>query len=53
MSALPENLGAVQLLVFAFFAIVAVVVTIGCFSELFDLLNRGALDQTVRTLLTK
>jgi hypothetical protein len=43
----------VELLVLLFFGLVAVVATLGCFAELFNLLGNAALEQTVRALLNK
>ena len=43
----------VELLVFLFFGLVAIVAMMGCISELFHLLGNAVLEQTVRTLLTQ
>jgi hypothetical protein len=45
--------GRVELLVFLFFGLVAVVATVCCIAELFHLLGDAVLEQTVRALLTK
>jgi hypothetical protein len=51
--AASSKLGKVDVLVFAFFAIVAVIATACSFSELFHTLGSGALEQTVRALITR
>ena len=45
--------GRVELLVFLFFGLVAIVAMMGCLSELLQLLGTAVFDQTVRALLTK
>ena len=45
--------GWVELLLFLFFGLVAIVAMMGCISELFQLLGSAVLEQTVRALLTK
>lgn len=45
--------GWVELLLFLFFGLVAIVAMMGCISELFQLLGNAVLEQTVRALLTK
>jgi hypothetical protein len=45
--------GKVELLLFLFFGLVALVAIAGCFSQLLHLLGGNALEQTVRVLLTK
>jgi hypothetical protein len=47
------NSDGVELLVFLFFGLVAIVAMMGCISELFHLLDNAVLEQTLRALLTK
>jgi hypothetical protein len=47
------KLSKVDLLAFVFFAIVAVVAIVCSFSILFQTLGSGALEETVRTLITR
>ena len=47
------KLGKVELLIFVFFAIVVSLATACCFSGLVHALENGALEQTVRMLITR
>jgi hypothetical protein len=48
-----SRLGALQWITLLLFGILALGAVGFCFSELFDLFSSGALDQTVRALLTR
>ena len=45
------KLGKIELLIFVFFAIIALLTTACCFSELVNALENGAFEQTVRMLI--
>ena len=47
------TLGGFEWIAFLFFAVLTLGAMACCFSELFHLLNSGALDETVRALLAK
>jgi len=48
-----SRLGALEWMMLLFFGVLALGAVGFCFSELFDLLSSGALEQTVRALLTR
>ena len=51
--AASPRLGAFEWITFLFFGVLALGTVGFCFAELFQFLNSGALDQTVRALLMK
>jgi hypothetical protein len=51
--AASHTFGRLELLTFLFFGVLAGAATVYCGTELFHVLNSGALEQTVQTLLSK
>jgi hypothetical protein len=53
MEAASSKFGRLELIAFLFFGVLVNAATVYCGIELFHMVNSGALEQTVQTLLTR